>query len=122
MAGLACQRRNFLPCQSLPDRLLAPWLIVAPLLLALLSLQPAQAQIGSARYSSIIVDAASGEVLEVVSADEPRYPASLTKMMTLYLMFEALRDRRIVLDQAVPVSVHAASMEPSKHGLLPRSR
>jgi len=102
--------------------LLAPWLIVAPLLLALLSLQPAQAQIGSARYSSIIVDAASGEVLEEVSADEPRYPASLTKMMTLYLTFEALRDRRIVLDQAVPVSVHAASMEPSKLGLLPGSR
>src|SRR5271165_91990 len=78
----------------------------------------ARAQIGSARYSSIVVDAASGDVLEEANADEPRHPASLTKMMTLYLAFEALRDRRIELEQAVPVSVHAAAMEPSKLGLL----
>ena len=58
-------------------------------------------------------------MLEEVNADQPRHPASLTKMMTLYLTFEALRDRRITLDQAVPVSPHAASMEPSKLGLLP---
>jgi D-alanyl-D-alanine carboxypeptidase len=83
---------------------------------------PAHAQIGSARYSSIIVDAASGDVLEEVNADQPRHPASLTKMMTLYLTFEALRDRRIALDQPVSVSPHAASMEPSKLGLLPGTR
>jgi D-alanyl-D-alanine carboxypeptidase len=83
---------------------------------------PAHAQIGSARYSSIIVDATSGDVLEEVNADQPRHPASLTKMMTLYLTFEALRDRRIALDQSVPVSPHAASMEPSKLGLLPGTR
>src|ERR1700761_8411814 len=82
----------------------------------------AHAQIGSARYSSIVVDAASGDVLEDFNADEPRHPASLAKMMTLYLAFEALRDRRISLDQSVPVSPHAASMEPSKLGLLPGSR
>src|SRR6201996_7665966 len=82
----------------------------------------AHAQIGSARYSSIVVDATSGSVLEEVNADEPRHPASLAKMMTLYLAFEALRDRRISLDQTVPVSPHAASMEPSKLGLLPGSR
>jgi D-alanyl-D-alanine carboxypeptidase len=81
----------------------------------------AQAQIGSARYSSIVVDAVSGDVLEEVNADEPRHPASLTKMMTLYLTFEALRDRRISLDQAVPVSAHAAAVEPVKLGLLPGS-
>ena len=61
-------------------------------------------------------------MLEEVNADQPRHPASLTKMMTLYLTFEALRDRRISLDQAVPVSAHAASMEPSKLGLLPGTR
>ena len=82
---------------------------------------PAQAQIGSARYSSIVVDATSGEVLEEVNADEPRHPASLTKMMTLYLTFEALRDRRISPGQKVPVSLHAASMEPTKLGLMPSS-
>jgi D-alanyl-D-alanine carboxypeptidase len=83
---------------------------------------PANAQIGSARYSSIIVDAGSGEVLEEVNADQPRHPASLTKMMTLYLTFEALRDRRVALEQAVPVSPQAAAMEPSKLGLMPGTR
>jgi D-alanyl-D-alanine carboxypeptidase len=82
----------------------------------------AHAQIGSARYSSIVIDASTGDVLEDVNADQPRHPASLTKMMTLYMTFEALRDRRIALDQAVPISSHAASMEPTKLGLLPGSR
>ena len=82
----------------------------------------ARAQVGSARYSSIVVDASNGDVLEDVNADQPRHPASLTKMMTLYLTFEALRDRRISLDQAVPVSPHAASMQPTKLGLVPGSR
>jgi D-alanyl-D-alanine carboxypeptidase len=122
MAGLACQRRNFLPGQHPPRWLPLPLLIVASALLALLPGAPARAQIGSARYSSIVVDASSGDVLEEVNADEPRHPASLTKMMTLYVTFEALRDRRIILGQAVPVSGHAASMEPSKLGLIPGSR
>ncbi|WP_239992457.1 D-alanyl-D-alanine carboxypeptidase family protein [Rhodopila globiformis] len=86
------------------------------------SVPPAQAQIGSARYSSIVVDANNGEVLEAVNADQLRHPASLTKMMTLYMAFEALRDRRISLDDLVPVSAHAASMEPSKLGLVPGTR
>ncbi len=82
----------------------------------------AQAQIGSYRYSSIIVDDATGKVTEAVNADAPRYPASLTKLMTLYLAFEAIRDHKITLNQTVPVSVHAAGMEPSKLGLLPGTR
>jgi D-alanyl-D-alanine carboxypeptidase len=82
---------------------------------------PAAAQIGSDRYSSIVIDAQSGDVLEAASADELRYPASLTKMMTIYMLFEALRDRRISLNQIVPVSAHSASMSPSKLGLLPGS-
>jgi D-alanyl-D-alanine carboxypeptidase len=79
----------------------------------------AHAQIGSYRYSSIIVDNDSGRVTEAVNADALRYPASLTKLMTLYVAFEALRDHKISLDQVVPVSVHAAEMEPSKLGLMP---
>ena len=81
--------------------------------------RPAQAQVGSERYASFVIDAGSGQVLEAASADEPRYPASLTKMMTIYMLFEALRDRRVSLEQAVPVSPHAAAMSPSKLGLLP---
>ena len=79
----------------------------------------AQAQVGSERYASFVIDAGSGDILEAASADEPRYPASLTKMMTIYMLFEALRDRRVSLDQPVPVSPHAASMSPSKLGLVP---
>jgi D-alanyl-D-alanine carboxypeptidase len=82
----------------------------------------ARAQIGSYRYSSIVVDDASGKVTEAVNADAPRYPASLTKLMTLYVTFEALRDHHVTLNQIVPVSGHAASMEPSKLGLLPSTR
>lgn len=82
----------------------------------------AQAQVGSYRYSSIVVDDVSGKVTEAVNADAERYPASLTKLMTLYLVFEAIRDHRITLNQLVPISSHTASMEPSKLGLLPGTR
>ena len=79
----------------------------------------AHAQIGSDRYSSIVVDAASGNILETANPDAPRHPASLAKLMILYMVFEALRDRRITLDELVPISAHAASMEPTKLGLMP---
>jgi D-alanyl-D-alanine carboxypeptidase len=78
----------------------------------------ATAQVGSERYSSLIMDVATARVLWAVNPDELRHPASLTKMMTLYMAFEALRDRRIVLYQPVPVSDHAASMPPSKLDLV----
>jgi len=90
--------------------------------LALAGVPAAHAQIGSDRYSSIIVDAGTGNVLEQANPDAPRHPASLAKLMTLYMVFEAVRDRRITLNQLVPVSAHAASMEPSKLGLLPSTR
>lgn len=91
-------------------------------LLALTAALPARAQIGSERYSSIVVEAGSGQVLESANPDALRHPASLTKLMTLYMAFEALRDRRIRLDQYVPVSAHAAAMAPTKLGLLPSTR
>ena len=97
--------------------------ILATLVLGIaLAAAPAQAQIGSERYSSIVIDASDGAVLSAVNADELRHPASLTKMMTLYMVFEALRDRRISLQQLVPVSVRAAAMAPSKLGLMPSTR
>lgn len=84
--------------------------------------QPARAQVGTARYSSIVVNARTGEVLEADSPDAPRHPASLAKLMTLYLAFEALRDHRITLETRVPVSAHCASMEPTKLWLKPDTR
>lgn len=73
------------------------------------------------QISSIVMDARTGAVLSQSNASLRRYPASLTKLMTLYLTFKALRAGRITLDQVVPVSAHAASMEPSKLGLRPGS-
>jgi D-alanyl-D-alanine carboxypeptidase len=90
--------------------------------LGLGGVEQAAAQIGSDRYSSIVVDAGTGNVLEAANPDAARHPASLTKLMTLYMVFEALRDRRITMDEFVPVSSHAASMEPSKLGLMPGTR
>lgn len=80
---------------------------------------PAQAQIGSERYASMVIDAQSGQVVSAANPDEYRFPASLTKMMTIYLVFEALRDRRLSLGDPVPVSAWASSMPPTKLGLLP---
>lgn len=58
--------------------------------------------------ASFIVDADSGRVLHTENADALRYPASLTKMMTLYLTFDALKKGKLKLDQELPVSMHAA--------------
>jgi D-alanyl-D-alanine carboxypeptidase len=99
------------------------WVLLAGVVLAVtLGLGPAAAQIGSYRYASIVIDARSGTVISAINADEPRYPASLVKVMTIYMAFEALRDRRISLHQPVPVSAHAASMSPTKLGLVPGTR
>ncbi len=107
---------------AVPRRRLGPVLAGCLTLAAVLLAGPAHAQIGSDRYSSIVTEAATGNVLIAASPDEPRYPASLTKMMTLYMVFEALRDHRVALDQSVPVSSHAAAMSPSKLGLVPGTR
>ncbi len=96
--------------------------VLAVVLFGGMAASPARAQIGSARYSSVVIEAQNGNLVSAINPDEPRYPASLTKMMTLYLAFEALRDRRAALDELVPVSPHAAAMMPSKLGLLPGSR
>jgi D-alanyl-D-alanine carboxypeptidase len=68
---------------------------------------------------SIVLDADTGRVLSEANADAITYPASLTKMMTLYLTFEALNTGRLRLDQLLPVSLDAASKSPTKLGLRP---
>jgi D-alanyl-D-alanine carboxypeptidase len=67
--------------------------------------------------AAILIDGTTGEVLEQTNPDTPRYPASLTKMMTLYLTFAALNDGRLSLQQRLPVSRHAAGQEPTELGL-----
>src|SRR5512143_2312328 len=70
-------------------------------------------------HSSIVVDANSGAVMQENNADSPRHPASLTKIMTLYLLFERLEQGKIKLTTELPVSPHAATQAPSKLGLKP---
>jgi D-alanyl-D-alanine carboxypeptidase len=69
--------------------------------------------------ASIVVDANSGAVMEADNADSPRHPASLTKVMTLYLLFEQLDAGKIKLSTEMPVSEHAAAQAPSKLELKP---
>ncbi|SEK77879.1 D-alanyl-D-alanine carboxypeptidase [Halomonas daqiaonensis] len=66
------------------------------------------------RYAGIVIDADSQEILYAENADKLRYPASLTKMMTLYLLFEALERGDLQLDSPLPVSAYAASRQASK--------
>ncbi len=72
----------------------------------------------AAKYESIVIDAKTGEVLSEYNADAVTYPASLTKMMTLYLTFDALERKQITLDQRFPISAHAAAQEPTKLDLV----
>jgi D-alanyl-D-alanine carboxypeptidase len=74
------------------------------------------APLPSEKYAAIVVDAESGRVLYDRFAEEPRYPASLTKMMTVYMMFEALDSGRLSLSTEIPVSAHAAARPPTKIG------
>ena len=75
------------------------------------------ADAAQAKYASIVINVESGEVLYSRNADTRNYPASLTKMMTLYLTFEALESGSLRLDQALKVSRRAAGQAPSKLGL-----
>jgi D-alanyl-D-alanine carboxypeptidase len=95
-------------------------LFVAVLVLAAVAgTPPAAARPG---YADLVIDAATGEVLRSRNAHAHLHPASLTKMMTLYLTFKALRSGALELDEEIRVSRHAASQPPSKLGLRAGSR
>lgn len=66
------------------------------------------------RYAAIVIDGETGKVLFARNADKARYPASLTKIMTLYLTFEALEKGKVKLDTRMKVSKRAAGQAPSK--------
>jgi D-alanyl-D-alanine carboxypeptidase len=79
----------------------------------------AQLEDYSPPFASIVVDGNSGSVLQAASPDALRHPASLTKVMTLYLLFERLETGRLKLDSALKVSEHASEQAPTKLGLKP---
>ena len=114
-----------LPYSALPGpprfrrlfRHILPMLLVLPLfaLLAASPDRPAQAS----KYAAIVIEETTGRVLFARNADKARYPASLTKIMTLYLLFEDLEAGRISMTTRLPVSRVAASRSPSKLYLKP---
>jgi len=81
----------------------------------LLSFMPLQG--AAAPYAAMVIDARTGEVLHSRNADTRLHPASLTKMMTLYIAFEAVRNGEIELDTPVRITKAAAAEPPSKLGL-----
>jgi D-alanyl-D-alanine carboxypeptidase len=89
------------------------------LLLTAIALIAVAASPAQARYASMVVDADTGEVLQAVNADQRNYPASLTKIMTLYLLFDELDSGQVHLTDRMPISPHAAAQSPSKVGLVP---
>ncbi|MEM9247938.1 MAG: D-alanyl-D-alanine carboxypeptidase family protein [Pseudomonadota bacterium] len=97
----------------------APSLPVIPVLvvLVLLVLIGASIRAAAAPYAAMVMDARTGEVLHSRNADTRLHPASLTKMMTLYIAFEAVETGEIGLDDKVRISKNAAAEVPSKLGL-----
>ena len=73
----------------------------------------------SSRYAAYVVDAKTGKALHEASADSLRHPASLTKIMTLYMLFEQLEAGKIKLNTPMDVSAEAASQPPTKLGVRP---
>ena len=69
------------------------------------------------KRAEIVVDADNGVVLHEMNATEKRYPASITKVMTLYLLFEAIEDGRINFEDQITYSKYAASQSPTKLGV-----
>jgi len=96
-----------------------PPVIAAFLFLALAVIfQPRQVQAAS-KYASIVIDNHTGRVLYSRNADQYRYPASLTKIMTLYMLFDHLNAGKATLKTHFKFSKHAANQAPSKLGLKP---
>jgi D-alanyl-D-alanine carboxypeptidase len=92
--------------------LLSALILIAAMLSGVI---PAQA----AKSAALVVDANTGEVLHSESADAPRYPASLTKMMTLYMVFDAIERKKLSYSTRLRMSPEAAKRPPSKLGLKP---
>jgi D-alanyl-D-alanine carboxypeptidase len=72
-----------------------------------------------AGVAAIVVDGNSGRTIYALNEHQPRHPASVTKVMTLYLLFEQLEKGRLRLDSPLMISAHAAAQAPSKLGLAP---
>ncbi|MEM5500673.1 D-alanyl-D-alanine carboxypeptidase family protein [Ahrensia kielensis] len=91
--------------------------VIAAVLVAFFVAAPVSQAHANSKYAGIVIDARTGKTLYDYKADEKRYPASLTKMMTLYMLFEAMKQGKVKKSTKIRISSHAASMEPSKLGI-----
>ena len=99
-----------------------PFVRFATLVLScLLLLGTFQIALAKPQFSAIAVDARTGKILFGSAIDAPRHPASLTKVMTLYVLFQDLKAGRLKLTSDLKMSQRAASMQPSKLGVKPGS-
>jgi D-alanyl-D-alanine carboxypeptidase len=99
-------------------RLRIDTLRLLPLVLALLAAPSGTVSAAAVeKYAALVIDANTGETLHERYADAPRFPASLTKIMTLYVLFEDLQSGRFKLDSPLSVSANAAAQAPSKVGV-----
>ncbi|MEM9839363.1 MAG: D-alanyl-D-alanine carboxypeptidase family protein [Pseudomonadota bacterium] len=94
-----------------------PWAFVAALLAAVMTLGLPSGASANPKYAAFVMHEGTGDVLFSRYADARRYPASLTKMMTLYVLFEDIEAGRIKLDDEIKVSAYAARQPASKLGL-----
>jgi D-alanyl-D-alanine carboxypeptidase (penicillin-binding protein 5/6) len=106
-----------LPISALIRRGFLSLLLVAALAMTPTSPPLVAQSSDNSRYAAIVLDAESGEILFERHADSQRFPASITKVMTLYLAFEALAEGKARPGDLLTVSRHAASEPPSKLGL-----
>ena len=98
-------------------RLTSSGLVVVRTLTTLVAIIFTTHLVWAAPYAAMVMDARSGKVLHAENADTRLHPASLTKMMTLYVVFEAVENGEISLDTKVRISKKAAAEPPSKLGL-----
>ncbi len=114
-SGLVCNHSGL--CQKRRPSVRVLWFVLAATLMA------GTAQAAHARvHASILLDVQSGKVLETHNPDSLCYPASLTKLMTLYLAFRQLSSGKMTLGEELPVSSHAAAQQPTKLYLQPGQR
>ena len=93
------------------------FVLIGALLLVGFLLGVSQARPAFAGYSDIVIDVSTGQVLHATNADTSNFPASLTKMMTLYLLFDALESGKLALDSELKVSAYAAGQPATRLGL-----
>lgn len=116
----------FQPARRVFAALIATAMVLSPIVNGLAIAQVPYSQLQAppkanpadvAKYAAVVVDANTGEVLYAKRADSPRYPASITKVMTLYLAFEAIQDGRMKPSDLITVSAKAAAQPPTKLGM-----